>query len=134
MRYLRFTKPVTGKVEGLGEQSTEAEYPQFDSIAEASASAGDESKLLVYINSRVRGSAKQAVTNAINSADKALGVDKILADARTAGHDWTIASFTARGTGVTARAAAFDDIMARVRRGEEVSPDELKTLAAQFGA
>lgn len=134
MRYVRFTKPVVGKVEGLGELSTEAEYPQFDSVAEATASAGDDAKLLGYINSRVRASAKQSITNAINSGDVALGKDKILADARAEGKNWTIASARQRGTGVTAKAQAFDDIMARVRRGEAVSPEELQTLAAQFGA
>lgn len=134
MRYLRFTKPVEGKVEELGALSTEAEYPQFDSVAEAISSAGDEPKFLLYLNSRVRASVKQAVTNAINSGDKALGKDKILADARSTGHDWTIASARQRGQGVTAKAQVFDDIMARVRRGEQVSQDELATLASQFGA
>jgi len=134
MRYLRFTKPVVGKVEELGELSTEAEYPQFDSVAELIASAGDEPKFLAYANSRIRASVKQAVTNAINSGDKALGKDKILADARAAGHDWTIASARQRGQGVTAKAQVFDDIMARVRRGEQVSQEELATLASQFGA
>lgn len=148
MRYLRFTKPITGKVEELGELSTESEYPQFDNVAEAVSSAGDElsnterevlsgikaPKFTQYLNSRVRASVKQAVTNAINSGDKALGKDKILADARVAGHDWTIASARQRGTGVTAKAQVFDDIMARVRKGEQVSQEELATLASQFGA
>lgn len=134
MRYLRFTKPIVGKVEELGELSTESEYPQFDSVAEAISSAGDEAKFLGYVNGRVRASVKQAVTNAINSGDKALGKDKILADARATGHDWTIASARQRGQGVTAKAQVFDDIMARVRRGEQVSQEELATLASQFGA
>lgn len=135
MRFLRFTKPVTGKNAELGELNVaDAEYPQFDSVAEAVSSAGDEAKLLGYINSKVRGSVKQTITNAIVSGDKALGAEKILADARKDGHDWTIASARQRGTGVTARAQAFDDIMARVRRGEQVGQDELNTLAAQFGA
>ena len=134
MRYLRFTKAITGKVEGLGELNTEGEYPQFESLAEAVASAGDEAKLLLYVNSKVRGSAKQAITNAINSGDKALGAEKILATARQEGHDWSIANARQRGTGVSAKANAFDDIMARVRRGESVSQEELATLASQFGA
>lgn len=155
MRHLRFTDKIKGNVEGLtgqggkegNELSTEAEYPQFDSVLEMVESAGDElseterevlaglkaPKLTVYVNSRVRQSAKQAVTNAINSADKALGVDKILSDARSAGHDWSIANSRSRGTGVTAKAAAFDDIMRRARAGETVSPEELASLATQFG-
>lgn len=135
MRFLRFTKPVAGKVEGLGELNVaDAEYPQYDSLAEAVSSAGDEPKLLAYINSKVRGSAKQTITNAINSGDKALGQEKILSDARAEGRNWSIASARSRGTGVNAKANAFDDIMARVRRGESVGQDELSTLAAQFGA
>ncbi len=149
MRFLRFTKPVAGKVEGLGElNAADAEYPQFDNLAEVIASGGDElsnterevlqnlkaPKTLGYVNSKVRGSAKQSITNAINSGDKALGAEKILGDARAAGHDWSIANARSRGTGATAKAAAFDDVMARVRRGETVSQDELATLAAQFGA
>lgn len=152
MRYLKFTKPVTGKVASMDgkELNTEGEYPQFDNLLEVLENAGDAKELSStersvlesvkatktreYINGRVRGSAKQAITNAIASGDKALGEDRILSDARKAGHDWSIEAARSRGTGVTARAAAFDDIMARVRSGEKVSQEELATLASQFGA
>lgn len=152
MRYLKFTEPVAGKVKAWEgkELSTEAEYPQFDNLVEVVKNAGDASglsatesavlesikipKLLAYLNNRVRGSAKQAITNAITSGDKELGVVKILSDARSAGHDWSIENARSRGTGVTAKAAQFDELMARARRGELPTADELTALAAQFGA
>lgn len=152
MRFLKFTKPVTGKVTAMEgkEINTEADYPQFDNLLEVVENAGDAKdlsnserqvlesvkagKTLGYINSRVRGNAKQAITNAITSGDKALGEDKILADARAAGHDWSIESARSRGTGVTAKAQVFDDIMSRVRKGEVIGQEEMATLASQFGA
>jgi hypothetical protein len=134
MRYVKSSKPAAGKVEGLGDVSTEFEYPQFDTVAELVSSAGDDPKFLGWANSKVRAAAKQAAVNEINGSDKALGLEKVQSNARSAAHDWSIANARQRGTGVTAKAQVFDDIMARVRRGEQVSQDELATLAAQFGA
>jgi len=57
MRYNTKTLKVTRNLDEKGEKTKdfkiETEYPQFDSISEASQSAGGDDKLLAYINSAI---------------------------------------------------------------------------------
>lgn len=134
MRLVPSTKPAKGTIKNIGERSVNFRAKQFDSLAEAVSDAGNETTLVAFLNGKVRSAIKQAVVNAINSGDPAVGEEKILADAVEAASNWSIANARQRGTGVTAKAQALDSLLARYKAGEAIDPAEFAALAAQFGA
>ncbi len=133
---------VSTKVSGV-EQTWQAEAPQIDTFDELVSIAGGQDKAVEWINGHLSTDAGNAgrplVRNLTIPANVRAGTDEFNALVTSAVSKAQSASKSyspqgARAPGVKAKAAAFDELMSRVKRGATVSDAELEALAAQYGA
>lgn len=133
---------VSTKVAGV-EQTWQAEAPQIDTFDELVSIAGGPDKALDWANGHLSTDAGNAgrplVRNLTIPANVRPGTDEFntlvqaaIGKAQAASRGYTPQG--ARAPGVKAKAAAFDEMLARVKRGEAVDDAYLETLASQFGA
>lgn len=135
MKWISSTKPAEATNKKLAKDlSTTFDYKQFESVAEAVSDAGDDSKLLRWINQKVKAATKQSVTNALTNNDGSKGEAGAVTDAIAVGKAWSIANSRERGTGVSARAEYFDTLLAKKRAGEEISAEDWEAALSQFGS
>lgn len=133
---------VSTKVAGQ-EVTWQAESPAVDSFEELNSIAGGLDKALEWVNGHLATDSGNAgrplVRNLTIPANVHAGtpefqalVQSAITKAQSASRGYTPQG--ARAPGVKAKAAAFDELMARVKRGETVSDSDLEALATQYGA
>ncbi len=133
---------VSTKVAGV-EQTWQCEVPQVDTFDELVSIAGGLDKALDWANGHMSTDAGNAgrpvVRNLTIPANVRPGTDEFtkLVEAAVARAQAASRGYTpqgARAPGVKAKAAAFDEMLARIKRGEKVDDQYLETIAQQFGA
>lgn len=130
MRYA--TREVSTKRNG-SEFKFEVEVPQYDSLDEFAQAAGGVDNALKFVNSAAATGSVNGARAAARNAKAETADEAVVNEARATAKGYTPTGGE-RGPGQKAKVAAFDEIMARVKRGEEVSQEELAALAGKFGA
>jgi len=131
MRYV--AKDVSTKRRGPDFKPFEVQVPQYDSLEEFVQAAGGNEQGLKFVNSATATGAVNGSRASCANAKKEQADDEVIAEARSVARNYTPTG-SERGPGQKAKLAAMDDFLSRVKRGEDVSQEELLAMAAKFGA
>lgn len=140
MRYA--TIEVSTKVAGF-EVKWQAEAPLLETLNELDAAAGSPDKAIDWANGHISTDAGNAGRPIVRNVTIPAGVtpgseefwaivNPAISKAQSASKNYSPQG--ARAPGVKAKAAAMDDLVSRLKRGEKVSDDYLEQLATQYGA